>query len=253
MNILQALILGIIQGITEWLPISSSGHLVLAQEYFGLEVPLAFDVILHFGTLLVVLIVFWKDILAIAKSLFAFKKDENTKLLLYIIIATIPIAIVGYFFRDLIKSLFQSVLAVGIALMITGTVLFVTKFTQHKKEINWKNSLIVGIAQAVALVPGISRSGSTISAGLLSGIKREKIASFSFLIFIPAMIGATILEIRDITSVEIGPIISGTLAAIIVGYISLIWLLKIIKKGKFHHFSWYCWTLGIITIIISLV
>lgn len=253
MNIIQALILGIIQGITEWLPISSSGHLVLAQQYFGLDVPLAFDVILHLGTLLVVFIVFWKDILEIAKSSLKFRWDENTKLLLFIIIGTIPIALVGFFFRDFIKSLFESVLAVGIALLVTGTVLFLTKFTKDKTKLNWWKALIVGIAQAFALIPGISRSGSTISAGLYLGIKREKIAKFSFLMFIPAMIGATILEIGEIVNVELMPTIVGTLTSIIVGYISLKWLLKIIQKGKFHYFSYYCWILGIITIIIALV
>jgi len=250
---MHAIILGVIQGITEWLPVSSSGHLVLAQQYFGLDVPVAFDVILHFGTLLVVLVVFWRDIITILSSLFRLRWDENTRLLLYIAIATLPIALVGFFLKDFIKSLFQSTIAVGIALLVTGTVLYLTKIVKHKKDLGWRDAFFVGLAQAVALVPGISRSGSTISAGLLLGIKREKIARFSFLIFIPAVIGAGVLELGELSSVEFLPVLVGTLVSVVVGYVSLKWLLRMVKKGNFYHFSWYCWILGIVVLILALL
>ncbi|MBW2992838.1 undecaprenyl-diphosphate phosphatase, partial [Candidatus Woesearchaeota archaeon] len=242
MNIVQALILGIVQGITEWLPVSSSGHLVLVQEYFGLSVPVAFDVMLHAATLLVVFVIFWKDIIAILKSLLKLKWDENTKLLVFIIIASIPIALIGYLFHDFFVSLFSNVIAVGIALLCTGTFLYFTKIPKHNKQLNWWKAVIVGIAQAIAIIPGISRSGSTISAGLYMNIDRKKIARFSFLLSIPAIIGASIFEFKNLVFVDTSSIVVGSIASFIVGYISLKWLLKIIHRGKFHNFSYYCWS-----------
>jgi undecaprenyl-diphosphatase len=253
MDLLQAVLLGIVQGIAEWLPISSSGHLVLVQEFFRLDVPVLFDVILHLGTLLVVLLVFWKDLLAIIKSLLALRWDEYTKLALFILIASIPAALIGYLFRDFFASLFSNTFAVGFAFLATGTILFLTRYAREKHSINWKNSLVIGFAQAIAIIPGISRSGSTISAGLLLGVKREKIARFSFLLSVPAVLGAAVLESKDFAKIEVLPALVGTLVSVVIGYFALKYLLKLVEKGKLYYFSWYCWGLGFAVLAFSLL
>lgn len=249
---LQAILLGIVQGITEWLPVSSSGHLVLLQEYFNLDVPVAFDVILHFGTLIVIFLVFWKDIINIIKSLIALKWDSNTKLLSFIVLGSIPIAIIGYTFHDFFIELFSNVTAIGIALLVTGTFLFLSKFPIDNKNLNWWKSIIIGLAQAAAIVPGISRSGATISAGLFMNVNRKDIAKFSFLLSIPAILGATVMEAKNLVLVNLDAIIIGTLTSIIVGYFALKFLLKLIQQKKFHYFSYYCWVLGLVVLGLTL-
>lgn len=267
MNLVQAIILGIIQGITEWLPISSSGHLVITQKLFGLEVPLVFDVILHFGTLLVIIVVFRKDILQIINALLKtptmkldeIKQDANILMAWFILIGSIPIALAGYFLRDFIEKAFNSFLVVGIALIITGGLLWLSKYKEKKKTINqmkWYDALFIGVFQAFALLPGISRSGSTISAALFRKVERETAARYSFLLVIPAIVGATLFEMPalfDGTITNYFPLIVGTLVTIIVGYFSLKWLLKVIKKGKFHYFAIYCWIVGFLVLASSLL
>ena len=249
---LQAILLGIVQGITEWLPISSSGHLVLFQQWFGLKVPVAFDVILHVGTLMVVLLVFWKDILKIFKSLFKWQWDKNTKLLLFIILGSIPTGIIGLVFHDWLISLFSSILVVGIALLFTGAIVYLSKFPKKDEKLNWWKAVIVGVVQGLAIIPGISRSGSTISFGLLMKVKRSEIAKFSFLLSVPAIMGAAILEGKNLVLVDIGPMIVGTLTSVVVGYFALKYLLRLIKEGKFYYFSYYCWALGSIVLAFAL-
>ena len=181
MQILESLFLGVLQGLTEWLPISSSGHLVIAQEYLNIQAPLFFDILLHLATILVILIFFRKEILQIFKE-FPNYKSSHGKLGWYIIIATIPIALVGYLFNNQISSLFTNTKAVGISLLITGLLLILTKFSQGKKEISLKDSIIIGLSQALAIIPGISRSGATISTGLLLGLDKKQLITFSFLV-----------------------------------------------------------------------
>jgi undecaprenyl-diphosphatase len=172
-------------------------------------------------------------------------------MLLYGTIATIPVGLVGVLFKDVIEQMFSSNLVVGIALLITGTILFVTQYFQGNNELNWKNTTIIGISQASALVPGISRSGTTISIGLLQGIDGEKAARFSFLLSIPAILGASLLNIKEITqAANLNIMLYGFIASIITGYISIKLLLKIIKVQKFHYFSYYCWFLGVLLIVL---
>lgn len=257
MNLIESIILGIIQGITEWLPISSSGHLAIVQELFGIEAPLVLDVLLHFATLLVIFAVFWKDIIKIAKSCLKLDfKSEYGKTALFIIIATIPVILAGYFLHDPIESLFSKLYIVGIALIITGILLFASKKRKRNKKLNYKNTFLVGIVQAISLIPGISRSGSTISTALLLGIQREKAARFSFLLAIPAILGATIFELSqgiNIAETPLSVIFAGMLASFFVGYISLKLLLRLIKQKKFHVFAYYCWVLGAIVLIGSVI
>lgn len=253
----KILILGIIQGITEWLPISSSGHLVIAQELLGLEMPVAFDVMLHLATLIVVVVFFRRDIQRILKAVVKldFKSYEG-RMALLIILGSVPTAFIGYFFHGFFISLFSNVLAVGVGLITTGFVLFMSKMKEGKRRLNFFDSLIIGIAQAVAIAPGISRSGMTISAGLLRNVKREDAFSFSFLLSIPAIIGATIGTIIIepgilFETAYLVPMAIGMATAAIVGYFSLILLRKMIMKNRFHLFAYYCWILGLIIIFLN--
>ena len=250
---------------------------VITKFLFHLEADILFDIMLHYGSLIVLLIIFHKQISKIIFSLLPksfFQKKYKTfkqykyykqyrKLAYYIIIASIPTALAGYFLHDIFVKLFSDIFIVSIALLITGVILFSTKFksqypTQRKNtELNKNNtlkSLTIGISQALAIIPGISRSGSTISTGILLGLSKRESARFSFLLAIPAIFGATLYEIHTTPETVfhisyIVPILVGTIVSIIVGYISLKWLLKIIRKGKFHRFAYYCWAVGIIILI----
>jgi len=257
MNLIEVLILATVQGITEWLPISSSGHLVLVQQYFGLNVPVLFDVILHIGTLIVVLVTFREDITKILRAVAQLNfKTEEGKLALYIIIGSIPTAIIGFLFEDTFQSFFSNLLAVGLAFLFTGALLYLSKLPKNKNRfINYLDALLIGTAQGVALIPGVSRSGATISTGLLRRIKKEKAFQYSFLLFIPAVIGATLgtsvkewnnLATADIDAVSI---LLGLIVTMIVGYVFMKLLFKIVVKERFHLFAYYCWTLGLLIIL----
>ena len=251
MDILSAIILGIVQGITEWLPISSSGHLVIFQELFNMEVPVFFDIMLHFATLLVIFIVFWKDIVKVIRSWIYWRKDEYFKLGLFVIIGSVFTAFIGFVFKDFILSFFSSLKIVGIALICTGVFLFLTKFINGKRKLKWYDAVLIGLMQGLALVPGVSRSGSTIGTGMLLGVDREKVARFSFLLVIPAIIGATVLEFDS--SFVIGSWLSvlvGMVVSIVVGYVSLKLLLSIVLRNKFWIFSFYCVILGIVLLFV---
>lgn len=248
-TLLEAIILGLVQGITEWLPISSSGHLVLAQHLLEVEEPVVFDVVLHFGSVLVIFLVFWKDILKIIRGFF--KGEEYAKkFVAMLVIASVPIGFIGYFFNEPIKGTFESTKVVGISLLITAVLLFLSKFPKEKKkELTWKNTIAMGLFQALAILPGVSRSGSTISSGLFFGVKREEAAKFSFLLAIPAILGANVLEISNVSQVsELGPLIIATVVTVISGFLSLKLLLKIIKNNYFHHFGWYCLGVGFLVL-----
>ncbi len=249
-TIIQAIILGIIQGITEWLPISSSGHLVIFQNLFNITPPIIFDISLHIGSLIVILTVFWKDIITLTKGVLR-KEKTHLKFLAYLIIASIPIAIVGFFLNSYIKAIFNDLRTVGLSLLFTSLMLFLSKKAKANK-LTLKNTYIIGMFQAIAILPGVSRSGMTISAGLIQGIKKQEVIKFSFLLFIPAIIGAALFEMRNISQVtNISAMLIGTIVSIITGIISLKFLIRIIKTNKFHYFGYYCFLLGIILLAIS--
>jgi undecaprenyl-diphosphatase len=250
-SILEAVLLGIIQGITEWLPISSSGHLVIFQELFNIKASIMFDLMLHIGSLIVILIIFYKDILRVVSSVFNDDK-EGKKLLLLLALSTIITAIIGLLFQDFFESLFTNIKAVGIALIATAILLFSVKLVKvnRKKAMGISDAIIIGLMQGIAIIPGISRSGTTISAGLLRGIDRELAIRFSFLLFIPAIIGATILQLNDfvIEEINIMPMIVGLIVSVIVSYITVKMLIKIIKTHKFYMFGYYCLAVGLIIV-----
>jgi undecaprenyl-diphosphatase len=262
-NLSQVILLGIIQGLTEFLPVSSSGHLVFFQSLFGMKEPqIFFDVMLHLGTLLAVVVFFRTDIWKIAQGLGAIlkkrhKNSPQVKLFLLIIIATLPTGLMGILFKGWFESLFSKPKVVGGMLLITGSVLWFTRWTKKEgrplEHMRWLDAILIGIAQGVAIIPGISRSGATISTGLFLGLDRELSGKFSFLLSIPAILGATLLEFRKMDAgQELWATLIGTFIAFGIGILSLLFLMKIIKVGKVFSFSYYCWSLGIIMIIFSL-
>lgn len=257
---LEVFILAVVQGITEWLPISSSGHLVITQKALGLDLPLIYSVMLHVGTLIVVLTVFHKDIIGIIKALAKgdFKTDEG-KLALFIAAGSIPIAIFGFTCYDFLKSLFSNLPSVGIALLITGAVLVVSEKRTGNKKLDTKNSFLIGLAQAFTIIPGISRSGITVATGLLQKVDKAAAYRYSFLLAVPAIIGATIFEAiketNDIATanMDLTPLLLGVIISMIAGYISLKLLQKIIMKEKFHLFAYYCWTVGAAILVFTIL
>ncbi|MBW3011783.1 undecaprenyl-diphosphate phosphatase [Candidatus Woesearchaeota archaeon] len=252
-TILQAIILGLIQGITEWLPVSSSGHLVIFQQLFRLtQDNIIFDLFVHIGSLLVVLLVFWEQIKQVTLSFFIKSYSKYRKIAYFVILGTIPTALIGYFFQDFFESMFSTLIPVGSALLVTGFVLFFCERLEKNKSINSASALTVGAVQGLAIMPGISRSGSTIAAALFFGVKKDEAVNFSFLLFIPAILGASVLQLSKIQSyaaVEWGPIAIGTLIAVIAGYLSLKLLLIVVKNKRLKLFSYYCWLDGIAVII----
>ncbi len=247
MDLVQALLLVALQGVTEWLPVSSSGHLVLAQEFFGVSASVFFDVALHLGTLAAVVLFFRRQIV----DLFL----RERRMLVLLAWASIPAALAGFLLRDFFASLFSNVLAVGIAFVFTGCLLYATKRASGNKDLNARNSLLIGLLQVVSIIPGVSRSGSTISAGLLAGVDRKKAATFSFLLSIPVILGAAAFEAWKGLAFEpnLIPVFAGVVAAFIVGFASIGWLLKLIEKKEFYVFAFYCWAVGAVAIVASLV
>jgi undecaprenyl-diphosphatase len=260
-TIFQAIILGIVQGITEWLPVSSSGHLVLMQHFFGLSEELALDLALHIASLFVVLVMFRTHIWSVTTGFYtalvrALKTrswhpfhEKHAKMGLMVIIASVPTAIIGFGLRDIIEQAFSSVLVVAFGLLFTALLLWLTQMHVQKKEMGWKDSLFIGVLQGIAIFPGVSRSGSTISAGLLRGVDNDEAATFSFLLFIPAIIGATILEAPSLSVTAWTPVIVASLTAMAVSYFVIRWLLSIIRQGKLYYFSFYCLTVALLVII----
>jgi len=259
-KLIETIILGLIQGLTEWLPVSSTGHLKLAQHFLGWEVPIAYDGILHIGTVIVIMFFFKKDVKNVLSSLAHLDfKSENGKLIPLIMVGTIPTVLIGLAFGDLIENAFSSVLPITVALIAFGLVLYSSKFAEEKTEsISYPVAMVIGIAQGIAIIPGVSRSGATIIVALLLGIKNEKALKFSFLLSIPSILGAAGLtlykERHQLITAGIGwpEIIVGTVVAIIVGYLALKLLQKTLMKKKFHLFAVYCWVLGAILTALSL-
>lgn len=267
MTIPQALILGIVQALTEFLPISSSAHLVIIQDYLGFKKPLLlFDVILHAATLGALIVYFRKDIGRIILSLIRLreKSDEamlNRRLFYLILMGTIPTLAMGLFLNQWMKAMFTSVTFTSLMLLVTGAILWISKKRAHSEKgigkMKTTDAFLIGIMQGVAIIPGISRSGATISTGLLRGIKKELAFRYSFLLSIPAIIGALGLQLREAFLEQTLPThpfpwIGGALVAAIIGYLSLLLFRKIILGNKLHIFAYYCWTIGIISLIIRI-
>ncbi len=261
MRFYEIVLLGIIQGLTEFFPVSSSGHLVLFQNLFGLREPqLLVDVMLHSGTLLSLLVFLRRELIELAQSLGRFCRrpkenigDPKVRLLFFLFLASLPIAVMGYFLYDFIESLFGSLWTVGVALLLTGGFLLLTKLAREKQKNNISHPLLIGILQGLALVPGFSRSGLTIGGALLLGWKRKEAAQFSFLLSIPAIVGATLYQLRNIESTPQSwpQLLVGVIVAAAFGFMALTFLVKVIVKGKFSSFSYYCFLVGLIALLVS--
>lgn len=257
MDVLQALILGLIQGLTEFLPVSSSGHLEIGHVLFGVEgqSSLLFDIILHGATMLSTFVIFRKEIYELFKGLFEFKWNEPTQYVSKLLVSAIPVGIAGVLFKDQIETLFTGhLLWVGFALLFTAAILAFANFArQGERKIKFIDALIIGIAQMIAIVPGISRSGSTIATGMLLGNSKNNLAKFSFLMVIIPILGANFLTIAsgDLsteTNVAVLPLVIGFFAAFISGLLACKWMINIVKKGKLIYFSIYCAVIGLIAI-----
>ena len=264
MDWLQALILGLIQGLTEYLPVSSSGHLAIGSYLFGIngEDNLAFTIVVHVATVLSTFVILWSEIDWIFRGLFKFKMNDETKYFLNIVVSMIPIGIVGVFFKDTVEDIFGSgLLIVGCMLLLTASLLTFSYFAKPrvKENISWKDALIIGLAQAAAVMPGLSRSGSTIATGLMLGNKKEKMAQFSFLMVIPPILGEALLDVikmakghnpfGDVSTIALAV---GFVAAFVSGCLACKWMINIVKKGKLIYFGIYCAIAGAVTIICSL-
>ncbi len=258
-QLIKAIILGFVQGLTEWLPISSTGHLRLVEHFLGLELPILFDVILHVGTLIVILAFFRKEVgkMLSAVAHLDFEKEYG-KMVPVIIVGVTPTLLIGLVFGRLIADAFQSVLPIAMVLFLFGFMLYSTKVGKEKTDsIGYITAVIVGIAQGIAIVPGVSRSGATIATALLLGVKREKAFEFSFLLSIPAILGALGLtlytELGELASANLGvtEILVGATVSMLVGYLALKLLWKTIMKGRFYLFASYCWLLGAILILLA--
>ena len=263
MDWIEALILGLLQGLTEYLPVSSSGHLAIGSELFGIEGEenLAFTVAVHVATVLSTLVILWKEIDWIFRGLFKWEMNAETKYVLNIVISMIPVGIVGVFFKDYVEEVFGSGISiVGYMLFVTAAILTFSYYAKprQKETIGWRDALVIGIAQACAVMPGLSRSGSTIATGLLLGCKKESLAQFSFLMVIPPILGEALLDVvkglkgeEAFGGIDALPLAVGFLAAFVSGCLACKWMINIVKKGKLIYFAIYCAIAGIFALLIS--
>ena len=265
MDWFEALILGLIQGLTEYLPVSSSGHLAIGSALFGVEGEenLAFTIVVHVATVFSTLVVLWKEIDWIFKGLFKFRMNDETRYVLNILVSMIPIGIVGVFFKDKVEEIFGSgLLIVGCCLLLTALLLAFSYYykPKQKENISLKDAFVIGLAQACAVLPGLSRSGSTIATGLLLGDNKAKLAQFSFLMVIPPILGEALLDgmkmmkgeaiAGDIPTLSL---LVGFLAAFVSGCLACKWMINIVKRGKLIYFAIYCAIVGVLTLIFQIM
>lgn len=266
LTLIKYFVLGVIQGVTEPIPISSSGHLIIFRELFGIEIKgLSFEIVVNFGSLIAVLLIYRKDIVRLASNclLYMLKKDQAAKsdfqFVMLLIIATIPTGVIGLLVKDYIGDRMSSIVTVGVTLLITGAAIWIIRNLSGRKsdrDVTIKDAFIVGLAQAVALIPGISRSGATIVAAMLVGMKRETALRFSFLLYIPVSLGVTVLSITDIMhdpdfDMLMIPYIIAFIAAMVASFFALKWFMNIMAKGNLKYFSFYCFIVGILILLFS--
>ena len=251
----EVLLLAMVQGFTEWLPISSSGHLVILQSLLDIRVSVAFDVMLHLGSLLSIIILLKDDLVAMIKPAMSLDfSDPYLKLLGYSIAGTIPVAVIGLLFKEFFESLFSNLTATGLALLGNGLALYATRHCNGEKELDLIDSLVVGAAQSISIMPGISRSGLTVSAALLRGIRKDIAYRFSFLLSILAILGASIVKVGEIASYQEGILyfLLGLAISAITGLVALKIVVKYVLRSELYRFAYYCWIVGAATTILGL-
>ena len=258
MTTLQSIILGVVQGLTEFLPVSSSGHLMLASEILGTDLSaaddLTFSLTLHAATVLSTIVVLWREVARLFKGVFSRTFNEEQAYVLKIVISMIPVGVVGFLFKDYLEAAFSSVLVVGVMLLVTALLLtFAYKAKPRQKDtISYRDAFIIGVAQACATMPGLSRSGSTIATGLLLGNKKESVAQFSFLMVLPPILGNALLDILKGEfggGVELVPLMAGFVAAFITGCLACKFMIEIVKRGKLIWFAAYCAVVGVVAVV----
>ena len=274
LDIISAIILGAVQGISEFLPISSSGHLVIVPHLLGVETGLAFDVILHVGTLVAIFTFFWKEIIKIIKGFIVsiinltdgfdkykdgLRRVPEERFAWLIIIATIPTGIMGLLFDKAVETIFRGTVFVGLFLIITGIILYYSERHSSgnitEKDMSFKQAITIGICQGIAVLPGISRSGATIASGLCLGLNREYAARYSFLLSVPAVVGAAVFKVKDMATIDATTtvLVAGFLSSVIFGYLSIKLLMKMIEGWSLDIFAYYCLIVGILTFVLSIV
>ena len=257
MDTLQAILLGIVQGITEFLPVSSSGHLQLAKELLGVELEnnITFDVTLHAATVLSTIVVLWRELWQLLRGAFSKHFNDEQRYILNVLVSMIPAGVVGVLFADQIEALFSSLWFVGLMLLLTAALLSFAYYAKprQRSEITTRDAFVIGLAQAAATMPGLSRSGSTIATGLLLGCEKSKVAHFSFIMVIPVILGKMLLDILSgemaAMSVETGVLISGFVAAFVSGALACKFMIEIVKRGNLIWFALYCAVVGLVAII----
>lgn len=261
MSAIEALILGIIQGLTEFLPVSSSGHIELGKVILGqneLQDPVLFSIVVHAATALSTIVIFRKEILELILGVLAFKWNEETQYAAKIVVSMLPVFVVGVFFEDQIDALFTGqIVLVGSMLLLTGGLLMLSERIEGRgTDVGYGQAAIIGLAQACAILPGISRSGATISTALLTGVERAKAAKFSFLMVLPPILGATLLKLKDYLGGEAGageplgmiPLATGFVAAFIAGLLACQWMMRLVKESRLVYFAIYCFVVGMLAI-----
>ena len=259
MNYFEAIVLGLIQGLTEFLPVSSSGHLEIVKWLFGVdpETSFYFTVALHGATVLSTLTVFWKEIITLITGALKFRMNEETEYVLKIVVSMIPVGIAGFLFKDEVKGLFSGDMHfIGLMLLVTAGLLFSGHLIRNRdRKINYLDAFVIGISQALAVIPGISRSGATISTGMMLGNRKDELARFSFLMVLVPVIGANFVELfsGDVSSSDTGLLIilAGFITAYISGYLACRWMISLVKRSKMIWFALYCALAGLITILFS--
>jgi len=257
MSYFDAILLGIVQGLTEFLPVSSSGHLVLVQELLGVkQAGVAFELLAHLGTLVAVLIYFRRTIWRLVLAALGKGSRDDRRMVLWLIVGTVPAGVAGYLLQDFFKQAFSNPLVTSCMLFVTGVILLGTRFVRRgDRPISFVSALVMGIGQAVAIMPGISRSGATIASGLFAGVRPSQAAEFSFLLSIPAIAGATLLEAPEILSVSselMAPYLLGSLFSLVFGLVAVYVVLETIKRGKFDYFAYYCFAAGALGVYLFL-
>ena len=266
MSWIEALLLGLVQGLTEYLPVSSSGHLAIGSALFGIagEDNLTFTIVVHVATVLSTLVILWKEIAWIFRGLFQFQWNTETRYVLNIIVSMIPVGIVGLFFKDTVEGIFGSgLLVVGCMLLVTASLLAFSYYAKprQKGSISLKDAFIIGLAQACAVMPGLSRSGSTIATGLLLGNSKATLAQFSFLMVIPPILGEALLDVLKLMKGEslggaelpMSALVVGFLAAFVSGCVACKWMINVVKRGKLIYFAIYCAIAGLVTLAVSMM
>jgi undecaprenyl-diphosphatase len=264
MTIIEAIILGIIQGLTEFLPVSSSGHIIIGSELLNLsgEENLSFAIVVHAATVMSTIVILWSEIWNLLRGAFKFQWNNETQYIMKIVLSMIPVLIIGLFFKNYVEQLFGGgLLVVGCCLLLTAVLLTFAFYAKpkEKQNLSWRDAFVIGIAQAFAVLPGLSRSGSTIATGILLGNKKESVAKFSFLMVLVPILGEAILSIKDFSVAGTGAILSpavllsGFIAAFLTGCIACKWMISLVKKGKLIYFAIYCALLGLISIVYTIL